>query len=333
LTIEEASASFLFHCRYEKNLSPRTLRAYTIDLSQFSAHLARLPGIATVQAVDKLALRGYIKQLFGGNAEKTVKRKVATLKVFFNYLEREDAIAVNPLRKMEVRIKETRRLPRAAPFFDIKAIFQHLYRLKETFRDRSSAKYRALVRDIAVLELLFATGARVSEVCNLAAADLDLRGGRVMILGKGAKERTIQLCDQETLAALRELMAYQSGNDRNACFFHNRLGRRFSDQSVRSMLRRRAAAAGVKANITPHMVRHSVATLLIAEGVDIRHIQHLLGHSSILTTQLYTQVDDRSHRHILAKRHPRRRFRVNQPPTEPRTRISSGRTSLAGGAS
>jgi integrase/recombinase XerD len=332
LTIEEANASFLFHCRYEKNLSPRTLRAYTIDLGQFSAHLARLPGIDTVQAVDKLALRDYIKQLFGGNAEKTVKRKVATLKVFFNYLEREDAIAVNPLRKMEVRIKETRRLPRAAPFFDIKAIFQHLYQLKETCRDRSSVKYRALVRDIAVLEILFATGARVSEVCNLAAADLDLRGGRVKILGKGAKERTIQLCDQETLAALRELMAYQSGNDRNACFFHNRLGRRFSDQSVRSMLRRRAAEAGVTAKITPHMVRHSVATLLIAEGVDIRHIQHLLGHSSILTTQLYTQVDDRSHRQILAKRHPRRRFRVNQPPTEPRTRISSASTTLAGGA-
>lgn len=312
MILAEAVTDFLSHCRYGKNLSPRTLQAYSIDLRQFSAHLGEKLGITSILTVDKAALRDYIQSLFGANAEKTVKRKVATLKVFFHYLEREDTIPVNPLRKMEVRIKETKRLPRAMPFPELKRLFRHLYAQKEACCDRSSRQYSALVRDIAVLELLFATGARISEVCFLKGEDIDLRRGRVRILGKGARERIIQLCDQETLAALRGHISLQGEKEGNGYFFHNRLGRRLSDQSVRAMLKRHAAKAGVKAKITPHRVRHSVATLLLEEGVDIRHIQHLLGHSSILTTQIYTQVDDRSHRQVLARRHPRRRFRVNQ---------------------
>jgi integrase/recombinase XerD len=311
VNIDEASASFLFHCRFEKNLSPRTIKAYSIDLSQFSAHLTNRLSISDPQAVDKGALRDYIQSLFADKAEKTVKRKVATLKTFFHYLEREDTVTVNPFRKMDVRIRETRRLPRAIPFGEIRRIFRYLYLLKKTCRERSSMTYCALVRDIAVLEILFATGARVSEISNLAADDLDLRRGRVRILGKGAKERIIYLCDQETLAALKEQMSLLPEIASKSYIFRNRFGGRLSDQSIRSMLSRHAAGAGLKSKITPHMMRHSVATLLIEEGVDIRHIQQLLGHSSILTTQIYTQVGDRNHRQVLARHHPRRRFRVN----------------------
>jgi integrase/recombinase XerD len=313
MELQEAVSQFLFHCQYEKNLSPKTLKAYSIDLRQFREHLATHLEITTLAAVDKVALRAYIKSLFGPLKEKSIKRKVATLKALFHFLEREDLIIINPFRKMDVRIKETRRLPRTIPLSDLKRLFKHLYRLKHEHPDPDSYAYRALVRDIAVLETLFATGARVAEVCNLADENVDLRQKRVKILGKGGRERILQLCDEEALAAIRDYRALWSEElEENGFFFHNRLGGRLSEQSVRAGLRRYAKGAGVAGRMTLHVLRHSVATLLLEEGIDIRYIQHLLGHSSITTTQIYTEVRGNQQR-ILAQRHPRRLFRTAQP--------------------
>lgn len=311
MELQEAVSQFLFHCRYEKNLSPKTLKAYSIDLRQFTEYLASHLDIATLPAVDKTALRAYIKSLFGPLKEKSVKRKVATLKALFHFLEREDAIAVNPFRKMEVRIKETRRLPRTIPLHDLKRLFKHLYRLKNEHPDRESYAYKALVRDIAVLEILFSTGARVAEVCNLLDENVDLRRGRVKILGKGGRERILQICDEEALGAVKDYRAlWEEEVEGNGYFFHNRLGGRLSEQSVRAGLRRYAGGAGIGLRMTPHMLRHSVATLLLEEGVDIRYIQHLLGHSSIAVTQLYTEVRDWQQRKLLTAKHPRRHLRA-----------------------
>jgi integrase/recombinase XerD len=310
MTIAEAIQSFLFHCQYEKNLSPKTLKAYSIDLRQFRERLTRPSGEVEITAVDKAALRDHIQGLFTGNAEKTIKRKVATLKAFFHHLEREDAILVNPFRKMEVRIKETRRLPRTVALADLNRLFQHLYDRKRSLQDRKSPAYRALVRDIAVLELLFATGARVSEVCSLKAADLDLRRGDVRILGKGGRERIIQICDGETIAVIKEHLSLNGRAEASSPLFRNRAGGSLSAQSVRAMLKRYASEVGLEIHLTPHMLRHSVATLLLEEGVDIRYIQQLLGHSSISTTQIYTQVHATQQRRLLSAKHPRRRFRA-----------------------
>src|SRR5215510_9136193 len=136
MEIQEAVTQFLFHCQYEKNLSPKTLKAYSIDLRQFTEHLATHLEIATLPAVAKTALRAYIKSLFGPLKEKSIKRKVATLKALFHFLEREDVIAINPFRKMDVRIKETRRLPRTIPLADLKRLFKYLYHLKHDHPDR-----------------------------------------------------------------------------------------------------------------------------------------------------------------------------------------------------
>lgn len=307
MELQEAVEQFLSHCRYEKNLSPKTLKAYSIDLRQFTEYLAMNLEITTLPATDKTALRAYIKSLFGPLKEKSVKRKVATLKALFHFLEREDAIALNPFRKMEVRIKETRRLPRTIPLSDLKRLFKYLYRLKQGHPDPNSYSYKALIRDIAVLETLFATGARVAEVCHLKDQDVDLRRGRVKILGKGGRERILQLGGEEALAAIRGYRTLWAEEvEKNGYFFHNRLGGRLSEQSVRDRLRRHAAGAALEGSVTPHMLRHSVATLLLEEGVDIRYIQQLLGHTSILTTQIYTEVRDRENRRLLAAKHPRR---------------------------
>jgi integrase/recombinase XerD len=310
MTIQEAIAQFLFHCQYEKNLSPKTLKAYSIDLRQFTELLAGDLGITALPAVDKTALRAYIKSLFGGLKEKSVKRKVATLKALFNFLEREDVIAVNPFRKMEVRIKETRRLPRTVDSGDLKTLFRHLYTLKDEYELRRPRLVKPLVRDIAVLEVLFGTGARVSEICNLVLPDVDLRGKQIRILGKGARERVL-VCDKESLLALRVYRdLWGEELDDAGAFFRNRQGNRLSEQSVRAMLRKHAKGAGLHRDITPHMLRHSLATLLLEEGVDIRYIQHLLGHTSITTTQIYTEVHRGHQVRLIAEKHPRRRFRL-----------------------
>jgi integrase/recombinase XerD len=315
MELQEAVTQFLFHCRYEKNLSPKTLKAYSIDLRQFLEHLAAELQVTTLEAVDKVALRAYIKSLFGPLKEKSVKRKVATLKALFHFLEREDAIAVNPFRKMDVRIKETRRLPRTIPLHDLKRLFKHLYRLKQDHPDRDAYAYKALARDIAVLEILFATGARVAEVCHLKDEDVDLRRGRVKILGKGGRERILQLCDKEALEAVRDYRGLWGEEiEGNGYFFHNRRGGRLTEQSVRAGLKRYAGGAGVGGKVTPHMLRHSVATLLLEAGMDIRFIQHLLGHSSINTTQIYTEVNEAPQKHWLSRKHPRKHLRLSTQP-------------------
>jgi integrase/recombinase XerD len=167
----------------------------------------------------------------------------------------------------------------------------------------------ALVRDLAVLEALFATGARVAEVCGLTTDDVDLARGRIRILGKGSRERLVQLCHPEAIAALKEYREHAQSTD-SPWFFANRFGRRLSEQSVRAILRRHTTAAGLALHVTPHMFRHSVATLLHEDGADIRYIQHLLGHRSIATTQIYTEVGEASQRRMLVQHHPRRHVQV-----------------------
>lgn len=307
----DAVEQFLFHCRYEKNLSPRTLKAYSIDLQQFQAYLVE-SGLSAVADIDKTVLRNYIRRLFDLHAEKTVKRKVATLKALFGYLEREDVIAGSPFRKMDVRIKETRRVPRTVTLPEFKRLFLYLYRAKRACRSRDSYDYRTLVRDIAVLEVLFATGARITEICHLTLKDIDLHLGRIRVLGKGGRERVIQIADRETQAALRDYRAkWAKEIEGGAYFFQNRHGGRLAEQSVRATLRRYAAEANPGLHLTPHMFRHSLATLLLEEGVDMRYIQHLLGHSSITTTQIYAQARDCQQWKVVAAHHPRRLFRVS----------------------
>ena len=309
MTVSEGVEGFLFHCRFEKNLSPSTLKAYQGDLQQFAKFLAVDGQEADISLVGKAVLRDFIQHLFSFLMAKSVKRKVATLKALFRYLVREEIVQSNPFYSMDIRIREPRRLPRTIPLPTLKRLFQTLYREKASSRCEAE-HHRILVRDIAVLELLFATAARISEICNLRLEDVDLRRGRIRIAGKGGRERLIHVSDPEVLSALNAYCSQRYASQTGDFFFQNRNGKRLSDQAVRTLLRKHAKAAGIDLHLTPHMIRHSVATCLLEDGVDIRYIQHLLGHTSISTTQLYTHVSDRQHRRVLKTHHPRRRFRT-----------------------
>jgi integrase/recombinase XerD len=308
MTLADAISQFLFHCRYEKNLNPKTLKAYATDLRQMAEFIGRESPPPAIDGIDRAVLREYIRQLHATFAERSLKRKVATMKSLFHFLEREDAIPVSPFRKMDVRIREARRLPRTVPIDQITLLFKHVYAARDA-TEQGTPRWTGLVRDLAVIETLFATGARIGEVCGLTVGDVDLARGRVRILGKGSRERIVQICHPQAVAILG---LYRSLTEPagSGWFFSNRFGRRLSEQSVRTALRRHAAAAGLGLHVTPHMFRHSVATLLHEDGVDIRYIQQLLGHRSIATTQIYTEVGETSQRSMLVRHHPRRHVEV-----------------------
>ncbi|OOQ56662.1 tyrosine-type recombinase/integrase [Mucilaginibacter pedocola] len=301
-SLSNATTEFLNHCQYEKNLSPKTLKFYTIDLKQFHAFLLTNGYQLNVTEIDKQCLKDYLKELHCWKP-KTIKRKVATLKAFFNYLEYEDTILVNPLRKMKVRIKEPQALPKALTKTETGKILQQAYTALSRSRTGTYSR-KEKIRDAAVIELLYATGARVSEIANLKTADLNLDTGLISIHGKGNKERAAYISNPGTLKILRDYLD-AFGDGIGEYFWMNRLGNTLSDQSIRNLVKKTTKDAQLNQKVTPHVIRHTFATLLLENDVDIKYIQSLLGHSSITTTQIYTQVNREKQQQILINKHPR----------------------------
>ena len=297
---------YLQHCQFEKGLSDKTLKAYLIDLTQFAHFIGD-----TLQDCDKETVQNYLLLLHTRYKAKSVKRKIASLKAFFNYLDAEEVIEYNPFNKLRIKLHEPFLLPKTIPLNTIDSLLQCAYKKKNTLGDELSYQYQSTLRDIAVLELLFATGMRVSELCSIRVDGIDLIEGVIKIYGKGAKERIIQIGNPDVRSAVS--CYYEAFSDRihkAGWFFVNRLGNRLSDQSVRNMINAYVGSAGIEQHITPHMFRHSFATLLLEEDVEIRYIQQLLGHSSITTTQIYTHVTSKKQRDILTTKHPRNKISI-----------------------
>ncbi len=306
MKLEEVIKNFKFHCKFERNLSNKTMEAYSIDLNQFEQFKDYKD--LNINEFDKHKLKDYIQSLYELDFKaKTIKRKVAVLKAFFTYLEFDEIILVSPFRKMRISIKEPTTLPKTMELKEIVKILKFLYKIKESFNDKNLYSYKAIVRDIAVIEILFSTGMRVSELCNIKLNNINLQAGIIKIKGKGDKERIIQICDNEAKKVLKEYFELFSEQiKRTKCFLINRLDKQISEQSVRLMIKKYQKISGIDKHITPHMFRHSFATLLLEEGVDVRYIQHMLGHSSISTTQIYTKVNMKQQKKILNSKHPRK---------------------------
>lgn len=305
-TIDEAAKAFLFHCNYEKKLSSKTLKAYGSDCRQFLAFLAKEKHPKELLLIDKHIIKLYLFHLDGAKP-KTLKRKVATLKAMFNFLEFEDEIQVNPFRKLRIQIKEPKMLPRVMTLAEVNAILSHAQ--KEVVNKKHGSRsvlHKERVRNRAILELMFATGMRVSEVCVLRPADVDLHSGQIRIMGKGSRQRIIQICHEDVLRALTNYNTAQfSRAKKKSYFFLSRRKSRLSEQSVRNMIKQYAKKSGIDKHITPHTFRHSFATLLLEQDVDIKYIQQFLGHSSINTTQIYTHVNANKQKEIMETKHPR----------------------------
>lgn len=291
---------FIDYCAFRRNLNSKTIKAYSTDLKQMSEYIKNL---------DKTSICSYISYLHKTYKPKTCRRKIATLKAFVHYLLIEDIIETNPFDKIETAFREPILLPKTIPLNIIKNMLAIAY---DNYRN-SSTEYsqKNSLREIAVMEMLFATGARVSEICSLTPNAVDLPNHTIKIFGKGSKERIIQIENDDVLKILAEYYAVFEKDIQNCgWFFVNKLHRRLSEQSVRELVNKYAELAESSIHITPHMFRHSFATLLLEEDVDIRYIQKLLGHSSITTTQVYTHVSLAKQKEILSVKHPRNKINI-----------------------
>lgn len=313
MDLSSAIETFLLHCRLERGLSKLTLTAYRLDLNQFLEKQPRESSLF-VSSVDKNSIREYL--VFLGNTYKprSIKRKLATLKSFFTFLEQEELIEYSPFRKLRLRVERAKSLPRTLSLSSVRKLLQSAYAARD-LAEKTSCAFQEAVRDIAVLETLFSTGVRVSELCKLKITDVDLKNKRILVLGKGKRERAIPLCDNATVNALHDYKKqYSNSLDKGSSFFLNRDKRPLSDQSIRRIVKKYQNKACITENVTPHMFRHTIATLLLENGVDIRNIQTLLGHSSLAVTEIYTHVSLSAQREALGRRHPRLRLKLEESP-------------------
>ncbi len=302
MEIREEMEQYLEFCQYRKELSRNTVKAYRIDLEQFLRYVKE-------DTLLRSKIEAYITELHKKYKQKTVKRKIASIKAFYQYLEEEERMKEsNPFTKIRVKFKEVESLPRIIPRNEIEKLLNCMYAIID-----HSEKKSTIYRDLTIVEIFFATGARVYEISNLKRQDIDLDNGIIRIFGKGSKERCVQIGNHDILELMK---AYYQMNqeviEQCGFFFVNQQGKRFSEQSIRRMLRKYSCQAGISVHITPHMFRHSVATYLLEEGVDIMYIQKLLGHSSIKTTQIYLHIASKKQMEILRERHPRNRMQIQR---------------------
>lgn len=288
---------YLIVCKSMKGLSGLTLKAYKIDLQQFCDFMNGR------DCFDKNKLNSYINMLHSLYKPKSAKRKIACIKAFYRYMEIEDIIDFNPFHKIIIKYKEPIKLPRTIPLSCIQNMLSHAYKLHSI----AVTEYQKEVtlRNIVVLELLFSTGMRVSEVSNFKISAINFGDNTIRIFGKGSKERIMCINDNLSKTISNYLTARSCKTD---YLLVNRLGNRLSEQSIRYMVNDYANAVGAPLHITPHMFRHTFATELHNEDVDIRYIQQFLGHSSIATTQIYTHISTSKTREILESKHPRNRM-------------------------
>ena len=301
MRLEDKLAAYLEYCEYRKELDRKTLKAYRIDLRQHFEYIC-------VDEPDKEKIEEYVTHLHKSYKQKTVKRKIASIKAFYNYLEETEIIAESPFRKIKVKFKETVTLPRIIPREEIEKLLNHMYQcLNEN--DKASRKF--MLRDVAVIEVFFATGARVYEISNIRDDSINLNTGLIRLMGKGGKERYVQISNTSILEVLKK---YYDENEqsikKSGYFFVNNRESRYTEQSIRLMLKKYTKQAGIERNITPHMFRHSFATYLIEEGVDVSCVQQILGHSSIKTTQIYIHIAAKKQAEILKELHPRNNMKI-----------------------
>lgn len=298
-------SNYLAYCTAQKKLDSKTIKSYMIDLYQFLCFIED----TEIEELSIPILESYISSLHAHYKPKTVKRKIASTKAFFHYLEYKEILEKNPFDKLHIRFREPILLPKTIPLHSIESILATIYHEHQTAR--TPYQRRNALRDVAVIEFLFATGIRISELCNLTPNEVNLNEGSILIYGKGSKERRIHIGNEDVLNILKE---YEKKYHKEivSCnhFFASQSGKPLSDQSVRRMINKYTSVASIEQHITPHMFRHTFATALLEEDVDIRYIQEMLGHSSINVTEIYTHVTLAKQREILTNKHPRKKMRV-----------------------
>jgi len=299
----ELIADFRQHLAAERNLSAHTVRAYCGDLANLFGHLERV-GEGDLADIDLIALRRWLAWQQAGGAERaTLQRRAAAVRTFFAWARRTSRIATDPAAGLRSP-RTDRRLP---PTLEADQVTAALEQLEEAAAAAEDDDRRAIAcRDLAIVEVLYAGGIRVSELCGLDLADLDAGRGVVRVFGKGGKERTVPLGIPawralDAWSRLRGRLARDAGD---AVFVGDR-GARIDPRVVRRLVHRVLGSVPGAADLGPHGLRHAMATHLLEGGADLRSVQEMLGHASLATTQLYTHVTNDRLRAAFQQAHPR----------------------------
>jgi integrase/recombinase XerC len=286
---------FLTYLRNERNVSPHTVRSYQSDLEQLSAFL----GDKELSTVDHQTLRRFIARLMQDDVKKSsIARKLSAIRSFFRYLNREGLLTNNPARLVATPRRE-KRLPAVLTADDA-------LRLMNSPGSRKPEDHAGMLRDRAVLETLYSTGIRASELIGMNRDDIDRNDSLVRIRGKGRKERIVPI-GSKALEAIDAYLGFLTRSPEITAVFIGPSGKRLTARTVQRILENHRKQLGLQQKASPHTLRHSFATHLLESGADLRAIQELLGHASLSTTQRYTHVNLDSLMEVYDKAHPKAR--------------------------
>lgn len=298
--------AFLRHLSHERQLSPNTLKAYGRDLSELDEFLDDYLGRADWgwSDVDRLALRGFMGWCRrGGRSRRTVARKLSAVRTFFRFLHQEDLISKNPARAVRAPRTE-KRLPGHLTSGDVRVVF-------EAAEHRATGNTLAGARDLLILEVLYGSGLRLSELHGMDLEEIDREERLVRVRGKGSKERIVPVSGSAVRALERyeprrlEALAGARGKKDAAALLVNARGGRLSRRSIQEAVRRCLQAAAGASGLSAHALRHSFATHLLEQGADLLAVKELLGHVSLSTTQIYTHTTKERLMRVYKKSHPR----------------------------
>jgi site-specific recombinase XerD len=295
IQLHRAVSDFLFYCSVERQLSEHTHQAYAADLADLQRWLGKEVALGDI---SEATLTAYLADMVGRRklAVSTVRRRFACLRAFFRrFVDLGEVL--DPFAKWRLRLPRRKRLPRTLTRAEVTTL---LAPQKASRSNREDGR-RAVILPLAI-RLMVSTGMRVGELCKILLEDVAPDGASVRIHGKGSRDRVAYISDAALRQDLQRAVEARRANSHNSGpLFLNRHDRPMKPQSIRSKLRRYAADIGLARRITPHMLRHTAATLLIETGVDIRFVQRLLGHSSIATTEIYTHISDEALRTTLER--------------------------------
>jgi len=297
------------HLSLERNLSPRTITSYLQDLKQFQIFLQNQAGFigpadAWLNKIDTILLRRFLAQLHGQCRRTSIGRKLSSLRTFFRYLVREGLLAVSPADTLATPRQEEY-LPKTFSVDQTGALLEQQH----------VGQSILVLRDRAILELLYSCGLRVSELTGLNVGSVDRRERLVRVLGKGNKERLVPV-GKQALKALDDYLEARSFPSPDTPMFLNNRGDRLTPRSIQRNLKKHLLTAGLATDATPHALRHTFATHLLDAGADLRAIQELLGHASLSTTQKYTKVSLSHLTEVYDQAHPRSRKKRREEPKD-----------------
>jgi site-specific recombinase XerD len=294
MLLNAAVTDFLRYCSVERQLSQHTLQAYAGDLGDFRRFM---PANASLGSITDASLTEYLTDMVDRRklAIATVRRRFACLRALFKRSVLL-GLATDPFSRWRLQLPRRKRLPRALSRPEVLSLLTGFASV------RSKGEYTRRARSSTAVRLMIATGIRVGELCSIRVDDVSPDGRSFRIHGKGARDRVAYVSDVDLRSDLEKLVRWRRDNGgAGGTLFLNRRGLPMKPQSIRSELRRYSTKTGAARRITPHMLRHTAATLLIERGVDIRFVQRLLGHSSIATTEIYTHVSDEALRTTLER--------------------------------